>query len=133
MNYVDANIIIHNLIGDRRVGKAAKEYLKSITRGEIDACTSVHTIAEVYAFLKGTGKSEREIGKILSKVLSYGIRLLPLKPSIVVSIPEGMEKGWKYGDTIHYLTMKEEGISKIVSDDKFFDKLDVLRIDVTKL
>ncbi len=114
------------------MGGAAKEYLKSISRGEADACASVHVATEVYAFLKGTGKGEREIGAILSSVLSYGIAWLPMKPSILAKIPERMVEGWKYGDAIHYLTMKEENIDEIVSDDKFFDKVDVKRIDLLK-
>lgn len=132
MKYIDANIIVHNLIGDKRLGGAAKEYLKGISRGEVDACASVHVVTEVYAFLKGAGKSEREIGRILSDVLSYGINMLPLKPSVIVKVPECLVKGWKYGDTIHYLTMKDEGIEEIVSDDRFFDKLaGIKRIDLS--
>lgn len=132
MKYVDANIVIHNLLGDERMGRACEEYLKRISRGEVEACTSVHTITEVYAFLKAALRSEQKIGSVLRDVFSYGIKLLPLKPEIIIMIPVYMGKGWKYGDAIHYLTMKEERIEEIVSDDRFFDGLDVKRIDLTR-
>ncbi|MDP2845759.1 MAG: hypothetical protein Q8N79_06775 [Candidatus Methanoperedens sp.] len=34
MKYVDANIFIANLIGDSRLGEAAKKYLESVAEGK---------------------------------------------------------------------------------------------------
>jgi predicted nucleic acid-binding protein len=131
--YVDSNILIHNLIFDSEMGEKAKNYLIEIADGKINVYSSIHLITEVYAFLKGVGESEQKIGKILQATLQFGVKLLPLSAEIVFDVPKYMQKGWKYGDCIHYLTMKMNKIKRIVSDDKFFDKLDdVIRVDLRK-
>ena len=133
INYVDTNIVIHNLIADPRLGERAKQHLIKTSKGEQRAYSSVHLLTEVYAFLKGVDLPEQVIAKRLTQVLAYGIKLLPLTAEIVIDVPEYMEKGWKYGDTIHYLTMKQNKITKIVTDDKFYDRQkDITRIDLTK-
>lgn len=133
IHYVDTNIVIHNLIADARLGERAKQYLIKTSKGEQKAYSSVHLLTEVYAFLKGIDVTEQVIAKRLIQVLAYGIKLLPLTAEIIMDVPEYMEKGWKYGDTIHYLTMKQNEITKIVTDDRFYDRQkDIARIDLTK-
>ena len=58
MKYVDANIFIANLIGDNRLGDAAQMYLEAVASGKEAAATSVHTMVEIYAFLKGKKLSD---------------------------------------------------------------------------
>ncbi len=42
-----------------------------------------------------------------------------------------MNKGWKFGDAIHYLTMAKNGITEIVTDDGHFDNLQgIERMDI---
>jgi len=133
IHFVDTNIVIHNLTADPRLGERAKQYLVKISKGEQKAYSSVHLLTEVYAFLKGIGITDQVIAKRLTQVLAYGIKLLPLTGEIILDVPDYMEKGWKYGDTIHYLTMKQNKITKIVTDDKFYDRQkDIIRVDLTK-
>jgi len=133
IHYADTNIVIHNLIADARLGERAKQYLIKTSKGEQRAYSSVHLLTEVYAFLKGVDLPEQVIADRLTQVLAYGIKLLPLTAEITIDVPEYMGKGWKYGDAIHYLTMKRNEITKIVTDDKFYDRQkDITRIDLTK-
>jgi len=52
MKYVDSNIFIHNLIGDNRMGDVSERFLQDVAKGREIGVTSVHTIVEIYAFLK---------------------------------------------------------------------------------
>ncbi len=81
MRYVDANIFIANLIEDNRLGGAAQKYLEAVAAGKESAVTSVHTMVEIYAFLKGKRLSEQKIAGILKDVSLHGVTLLPFEPS----------------------------------------------------
>ncbi|VVB86524.1 PIN domain protein [uncultured archaeon] len=131
MKYVDANIFIANLIGDNRLGEAAKKYLESVAVGKEAASTSVHTMIEVYAFLKGKKFSEQKIAGILKDVNLHGVALLPFEPDIFTGALAMVNKGWKLGDAIHYLTMVKNEINEIVTDDGHFDNVEgITRIDL---
>ncbi len=133
MRYVDANIFIANLIADNRLGEAAQNYLEDVASGKEAASTSVHTMIEIYAFLKGKKLSEQKIAGILMDVNLHGVALLPFEPEIFMEALPIVNKGWKLGDAIHYVTMVKNDVNEIVTDDAHFDKLkDIERIDLLK-
>ncbi len=133
MRYVDANIFIANLIADNRLGKAAEKYLEAVAVGKEGAATSVHTMIEIYAFLKGKKLSEQKIAGILKDVNMHGVALLPFEPEIFMEALPMVNKGWKLGDAIHYVTMVKNEINEIVTDDAHFDNLKGFeRIDLLK-
>lgn len=133
MRYVDSNIFISNLIGDNRLGKAAEKYLEAAASGKESAVTSVHTMIEIYAFLKGKKLSEQRISEILRDVNQHGVTLLPFEPEFLKEALSMVKKNWKLGDAIHYLTMKKHGIKEIVTDDSHFDNVEgIKRIDILK-
>src|SRR3989304_2969704 len=133
MRYVDANIFIANLIGDNRLGEAAKKYLESVAAGKEAASTSVHTMIEIYAFLKGKKLSEQKIAGILKDINQHGVALLPFEPEIFLEALPMVNRGWKLGDSIHYVTMWKNDIREIVTDDGHFDNLKgIERIDLMK-
>lgn len=131
MRYVDANIFIANLIGDNRLGEAAKKYLESVAAGKEVASTSVHTMIEIYAFLKGKKLSEQKIAGILKDINQHGVALLPFEPEIFQEALPMVNRGWKLGDAIHYVTMGKNDIREIVTDDGHFDNGEgITRIDL---
>ncbi len=134
MRYVDTNIFIANLIKDSRLGESAKLYLEDVASGKESAATSVHTMIEIYAFLKGKRLSEKKIAEILKDVTLHGVTLLPFEVEILSKALPMAEKGWKLGDAIHYLTMLRHDIKEIVTDDGHFDNLKgIERIDLLKI
>ncbi|MDP2767753.1 MAG: type II toxin-antitoxin system VapC family toxin [Candidatus Methanoperedens sp.] len=133
MRYVDSNIFISNLIGDKRLGKAAEKYLEDAASGKESAATSVHTMIEIYAFLKGKKLSEQGISEILGDVNQHGVTLLSFEPEFLKEALSIVKKNWKLGDAIHYVTMKKHGIKEIVTDDSHFDNVEgIKRIDILK-
>lgn len=133
MRYVDSNIFISNLIGDNRLGKTAEKYLEAAASGKESAATSVHTMIEIYAFLKGKKLSEQRISEILRDVNQHGVTLLPFEPEFLKEALSMVKKNWKLGDAIHYVTMKKHGIKEIVTDDSHFDNVEgIKRIDILK-
>jgi len=134
MKYVDANIFIANLIGDNRLGDAAQMYLEAVASGKEAAATSVHTMVEIYAFLKGKKLSEQKIAGILKEINQHGVMLLPFNPEIFTEALTMPDKGWKLGDAIHYVTMVKNDLNEIVSDDAHFDDLKgINRIDILEI
>ncbi len=131
MRYVDANIFIANLIEDNRLSEAAKKYLEAVASGKEAAATSVHTMIEIYAFLKGKKLSEQKIAGILKDITRHGVALLPFEPEIFLEALPMVNKGWKLGDAIHYVTMGMHDIREIVTDDGHFDNLEgITRIEI---
>ncbi len=134
MRYVDSNIFIRNLIGDKRLGKAAEKYLEAAASGKESAATSVHTMIEIYAFLKGKKLTEHKISEILTSINQHGVTMLPFEPEIMKEALSMVKKNWKLGDAIHYVTMKKNGIEEIVTDDSHFDNVEgIKRRDILKL
>ncbi len=131
MKYIDSNIFINNLIGDVRLGAAAQKYLESVANGREIASTSVHTMVEIYAFLKGKRLPEQEIANILSEIDQHGVILLPFEPNFLVDALPMVKNGWKIGDAIHLTTMKKNKIIEIVTDDRHFENVaGITRIDL---
>jgi len=131
MKYIDSNIFINNLIGDIRLGDAAQKYLESVANGREIASTSVHTMVEIYAFLKSKRLSEQKIADILSEIDQHGVILLPFKPDFLVDALPMVKNGWKIGDAIHLNTMRKNKIIEIVTDDRHFENVaGITRIDL---
>ncbi len=134
MRYVDANIFIANLIGDNRLGEAARKYLEAVASGKESAVTSVHTMIEIYAFLKGKRLSEQKIAAVLKDVNMHGVSLLPFEAAFLLDALPMVNKGWKLGDAIHYVTMVKHNIKEIVTDDRHFDNCEgIERIDLLEI
>ncbi len=133
MKYIDSNIFINNLIGDVRLGAAAQKYLESVANGREIASTSVHTMVEIYAFLKSKRLSEQKIADILNEINQHGVILLPFEPDFLVDALPMVKNGWKIGDAIHLNTMKKNNIIEIVTDDRHFENVAAItRIDLLK-
>ncbi|MCX9013011.1 MAG: type II toxin-antitoxin system VapC family toxin [Candidatus Methanoperedens sp.] len=134
MRYIDSNIFINNLIGDNRLGEAAEKYLEAVAAGKETAVTSVHTMIEIYAFLKSKRLSEQKIAGILREISLHGVTLLPFEAEFLLQALPMVKRGWKLGDAIHCLTMMKHNINEIVTDDMHFDNIEsIKRIDILKM
>lgn len=133
MKYVDSNIFIHNLIGDNRMGDVAERFLQDVAKGREIGVTSVHTMVEIYAFLKSKRLSEQKISDIIRQINEHGVILLAFEPEFLVKALPMVKNGWKMGDAIHLNTMINNKITNIVTDDRHFDNSqDITRIDLLK-
>jgi len=131
MKYVDSNIFIHNLIGDKRMGDVAERFLQDVAKGREIGVTSVHTMVEIYAFLKSKRLSEQKISDIIRQINEHGVILLAFEPEFLIEALPMAKQGWKMGDAIHLNTMLKNKISSIVTDDRHFDGVDgITRIDL---
>ncbi len=131
MKYIDSNIFIHNLIDDSRMGNVCEKLLQDVATGKEIAATSVHTMVEIYAFLKSKRLSEQEISSIIRQINEHGVILLPFEPEFLVEALPMVKNGWKMGDAIHLNTMLKNKISIIVTDDRHFEGVDgITRIDL---
>ncbi len=121
--YLDTNILVYYLIGDRHFGVAARDYLLSIAKGERSASTSVYTFAELYATFRKVGLSSKVILPKLEASLNMGISLADLTQIMMLSVPAEMKLGRSFGDAIHHLTMRKIGVDRIVSEDRDWDRV----------
>ncbi len=121
--YLDTNILVYYLTGDRQFGVAARDYLLSIAKGERNASTSVYTFAELYATFRKVGLSPEVILPKLEASMNMGVNLTDLTQIMMLSVPAEMRQGRSFGDAIHHLTMKEIGVDHIVSEDRDWDKV----------
>jgi len=113
MKYVDSNIFIHNLIGDSRMGTVCEKFLQDVAAGKEMAATSVHTMVEIYAFLKSKRLSEQEISSIICQINEHGVVLLPFKPEFLPEALPIVKNGWKMWDAIHFNTKIKNRISSM--------------------
>jgi len=125
MEYIDANIFCYLLSENREFADSAQAYFDKIALGLAQGATSVHTLAEVCVTLRQWFKwSQSEIAEALDLLLTKTrIRFLPLTEEIMLKVPGLMESGMSYGDSIHLATMRANGITEIVSEDKHFDRI----------
>ncbi len=57
--------------------------------------------------------------------------LLPFEPKIFMEALLMVNRGWKLGDAIHYVTMGKHDIREIVTDDGHFDNVEgITRKDI---
>lgn len=115
------------------MGTVCEKFLQDVATGKEIAATSVHTMVEIYAFLKSKRLSEQEISSIIRQINEHGVVLLPFEPEFLLEALPMVKNGWKMGDAIHLNTMVKNKITSIVTDDRHFDNLqDITRIDLLK-
>jgi predicted nucleic acid-binding protein len=80
---------------------------------------------------KGKKLSEQKIAGILKDINQHGVALLSFEPEIFMEALPMVNRGWKLGDAIHYVTMGKNDIREIVTDDGHFDNVEgITRIDI---
>ena len=121
--YVDSNIFLLAATHMGKRGEACREMIVSINRGEVKVSSSCIVIDEVLWILK------RKVGKdaalrIVKAMLSLPIRWVPYDNDIVIRSIDIFERTkLDPRDAIHLATMRDSGLSTIVSEDSDFDRI----------
>ena len=134
MYYVDANVFVDALIDEGKHGEAARKFFKNSALSQIPLHTSVLTIDEVaWSVKKSRGRPEAaRAGKTMLEISN--LTVVPVDLLIIRSALEFVEGGLDPRDAIHVATMRQLGITNIITDDAHFDKISsITRIRVEKL
>ncbi|ASJ15705.1 twitching motility protein PilT [Thermococcus chitonophagus] len=117
--YVDVNVIYYFLTANKEFGERAKSLIEKYSGKMI---TSALTVWQLYILFRKQG-TKLSLVNILSEL---GIEIAPLTADILRNAEKC--KKLDFDDAIHYATMKAQGITTILSNDRDFDEVDVRRI-----
>jgi predicted nucleic acid-binding protein len=125
MDYIDSNYFCYLLTDNKEFADKVQAYLVQVALGEKEACTSVYTLTEVYITLKRWFKwpEKRARWAIATLLEKSNVRFLPLTMELMLEVPRLMERGFKYGDSIHIATIDANGLLRVFSEDKGFDRV----------
>ena len=134
--YIDANIVIYAVTHDPKYGSACAAVLKDMKEGKLEAVASSLVVLEIMNALQRFNASHRrqletpiEVSEVVNALFSLPIEWVDMTvlvmektlPHIAVTHPS---------DAVHLATMEIEGITKIITADHDFDRIDgVSRID----
>ncbi len=131
--YIDSNIFIFAAIDKGRIGQNCRKIIKLINEQKIACAASFLVIDEVIWVLKKKVGKDDAI-KIVKAMLSMPIKWIGLDKLVIIKMLELYEiTKLDPRDAIHFSSMKESGLSIIVSEDKDFEKVEGLeRINALK-
>ncbi|ATZ61507.2 MAG: type II toxin-antitoxin system VapC family toxin [Methanosarcinales archaeon Met12] len=124
--YIDSNIFIFAAIDKEKLGRNCREIIRLINKQRITCASSFLVIDEVMWILKKNVGKDNAI-KITKAILTLPIKWIELDKSVIIRMVEIYEKTTlEPRDAIHFSSMKETGLSTIVSEDKDFDNVEGL-------
>ena len=131
--YIDSNIFIFASMDKRKLGENCRKIIKLINEQKISCAASFLIIDEVMWILKKNVGRESAI-KITKAMLSMPIKWIEVDKSVIIKMIDVFKKTiLDPRDAIHIASMKELGISSIVSEDNDFDKVDgIERVTVSE-
>jgi predicted nucleic acid-binding protein len=131
--YIDSNIFIFAATDKRNLGQNCRQIIKLINEQKIICTASILVIDEVIWILKKKVGKDSAI-KITKAMLSLPIKWIEIDKSVIIRMVGIYEKTTlDPRDAIHLSSMKEVGLSVIMSEDKDFDNVEGLdRISASK-
>ena len=122
--YIDSNIFVYAATDVGRLSEECKRIIHHINTGPLTFIASFLVLDEVIWTLKK--KIGKEDAIIISKtILSLPIRWITVHRSIMMNMIEIHERsGLDPRDALHVSSMKEFGVSTIISEDSDFDRVD---------
>ena len=119
--YFDSNIFIFAAIDRGKLGKSCRDIMKLIDNQGISAAASYTVVDEVlWVLKKNIGKADAI--KITKAMLSMPIRWIEVNEPVILGTLEIFERSkLDPRDSIHISSMKNMGLTTIVSEDKDFD------------
>lgn len=122
--YFDSNIFIFAAIDRGKLGKDCREIMKLIDKQKISAAASFIVIDEVLWVLKRNIGKEDAI-KIAKTMFSMPIKWVNVDESIILGTLDIFERmALDPRDSIHISSMRNVGLTTMVSEDKDFDKVE---------
>lgn len=126
MIFVDANIFLRAILQDDRAkAEDCLKFLRMVDQGELEAATSILALNEILWVLEGLGVSRRDIVKRLKAIAASNVEILASADSggLMESLSLYEELGIDFIDALNAYVARENKISKIVSYDEHFDRL----------
>lgn len=121
--YIDSNIFIFAATDKGELGKNCREIIRLINEKKITCAASYLVVDEVIWILKKNIGKDSAI-KIIKAMLSMPIKWIEIKKSVIIKMIDVYEKTTlDPRDAIHMSSMKEAGLSVIVSEDDDFDNV----------
>ncbi len=129
--YVDSNILIYSALDNKELGDSCRNLLDQIVKGKVSAASSYLVLDEVLWILqKEMGK--KDALKAVKMFLSMPLKWIDVKREVVyywLTIYSGSDLDPR--DALHLATMKEVGLTTIVTEDKDFQDIEgIQRIDI---
>jgi len=131
--YIDSNIFIFAAMDKDRLGKDCRKIIGLINNGKLSCAASFLVIDEVlWVLKKNVGKDDAI--KIAKAMLSMPIRWIDVDRSVMLKMMDIYQRTTlDPRDTIHVSSMKEMGLSEIISEDDDFDKVEgIIRSNASK-
>ena len=131
--YIDSNIFIFAATDKDKLGQNCREIIRLINEQKITCVASFLVIDEVMWILKKNIGRDDAI-KITKAMLSMPIKWVEVDKSVIVKMIDIFEKTiLDPRDAVHIASMKELGLSLIVSEDADFDKVKgIERVNASK-
>jgi len=133
MKYLDTNIIVYAIENHPKFGKKCKKILKEIQNSRLEVGCSMLVLIELINVLKKINKKLREDGgrnldikKNIDAILSLPIIWFDIG---IIVIKRASEYDFNVTgvDYIHISTMELNSINEIITADKDFDKVSIVR------
>lgn len=122
--YIDSNIFIFAATDKGKLGKKCRKIITLINKHKITCASSFLVIDEVMWILKKNVGRDSAI-KITKAMLSLPIKWIELNKSIIIKMINIFENTTlDPRDAAHVASMKELGLSSILSEDADFDAVD---------
>jgi len=131
--YIDSNIFIFAVTDKGKLGKNCRDVIGLISEQKIACAASFLMVDEVvWVLKKNVGKSDAI--RIIKTMLSMPIKWIDVDKSVIIRMVDTYESlSLDPRDAIHVSSMKQLGLSVIVSEDADFDKIDgIERIDASQ-
>ncbi len=129
--YIDSYILIYSALDNGELGGSCRNFLDQIIKGKVSAASSYLVLDEVLWILqKEMGKEDAL--KAVKMFLSMPVKWIDVKREVVyywLNIYSRSDLDPR--DALHLATMKEVGLTTIVTEDKDFEDIEgIQRIDI---
>ena len=131
--YIDSNIFIFAATDEGELGEYCRKIIELINEQKITCAASYLVVDEVIWVLKKIVGKDDAI-KIIKAMLSMPIKWIEIDRSVIIKMVNiYKDTTLDPRDTIHVSSMKEAGLSIILSEDRDFDKVEgIERINASK-
>ena len=132
--YIDTNIWIYAITSNPTYEQSCRVIMREINNRKIDATISTHVLIEVSGVLFQQYKI-KDTTKYIDSIISLPIHIIEITPEIVrITVEYSAKYNITPYDAIHVAACTSESIFNIISADKDFDKIDLIkRIDPKEL
>lgn len=133
MYLIDTNIFLEVMLSQARSNEC-KIFLDSIKNGKVKACITDFSIYSIMLIMSSLSKVN-ELKNFLSSLSAYkGLTIYHIKLTDMLRVTEVIEKkGLDIDDAIQYSVAIASRVKAIVSFDKHFDGLEILRVEPVQL